>query len=94
MLFKVGIGGSLLTWFSNFLNVRFFNVKVGNVRSKYITVNSGVSRGTMLVPLLFILFINNVCDGLNNSQIQLYTDDIPALYCCLKSWQLKVKIEK
>ena len=69
MLSKVGIGGNLLTWFSNFFTGRFFNVKVGNVRSEYTTVDSGVPQGTILGPLLFILFINNVAAGLSNSQI-------------------------
>ena len=75
MLSTVGIGGNLLIWFSNFLTGRFFNVKVGNVRSDYATVKSGVSQGTILEPLLFILFINNVSARLSNSQIQLYADD-------------------
>ena len=75
MLSTVGIGGNLLTWFSNFLTGRFFNVKVGNVRSDYASVNSGVPQGTILGPLLFILFINNVSARLSNSQIQLYADD-------------------
>ena len=74
MLSKVGTGGNVLTWFSNFLTGRFFNAEVGNVRSEYTTVDSGVPKGTILGPLLFILFINNVVAGLSNSQIHLYTD--------------------
>ena len=73
ILSKIGFGENLLTRFSNSLTGRFYNVKVSNVRSEYITVNSGVPRGTILRPLLFVLFINNVSAGLRNSEIQLFT---------------------
>ena len=83
MLSRVGIWENLLTWFSNFMTGRFFNVKVGNVRSEYTctTVDSGVPQVTMLGPLLFILFINNVAAGLSNSKTQVYVDDSKHYIC-------------
>ena len=69
MLVNVGVGGNLLTRFLNFLTGRFFSVKVGNVRSEYTTVDSGVPKGTILGPLSFILFINNMAARLSKSQI-------------------------
>ena len=47
VLSNVEIGGNLLMRFSNFLIGCFFNVKVGNVRSEYTTVDSGVPQGTI-----------------------------------------------
>ena len=52
VLSKVGIGGNLLRWFSNFLTGRFFTVKISNVRFEFTTVNSGVPEGNILGPLL------------------------------------------
>ena len=68
MLSQSGI--NLLTWFSDFLTGRLFNVKLDNVRSEYTTVDSGVSQGTIFGPLMLISFINNVAAGLSNLQIQ------------------------
>ena len=48
---------------------------MGNVRSEYTTINSGVPQRTIVGPALFIFFIDNVSASLNNSQIQLYADD-------------------
>ena len=74
-LSKVGIGGTLYRWFSSFLTGRRFCVKVDGFRSSIANVDSGIPQGTILGPLLFILFINNVSEVLHNSQIQLYADD-------------------
>ena len=74
-LSKIGIGGNLHNWFSSFLIGRCFWVKVDGSRSASSTVVSGIPQGTILGPLLFILFINNVSEVLVHSKIQLYADD-------------------
>ena len=74
-LSKVGIGGNLYNWFSNFLTGRHFCVNVDGSKSATSTVDSGIPQGTILGPLLFILFINNVSDVLTSSKIKLYADD-------------------
>ena len=50
MLSKIRIGGNIFTWFSTILIERFFNVKKGNVRSKYTTINSGDLKEHFLGP--------------------------------------------
>jgi len=74
-LSRIGIGGNLHKWFASFLTGRSFNVKVSEMRSAHAPVGSGIPQGTILGPLLFILFINNVSYVISNSQIQLYADD-------------------
>ena len=68
-------GGGNLSCSSNFLTGRFTNVKVGNARSEYATLGSGVPQGSIHGPLLLILFNTNVFAGLSNLQNQLYADD-------------------
>ena len=74
-LSRIGMGGNLHKWFASFLTGRSFNVKVSEMRSAHAPVGSGNPQGTILGPLLFILFINNVSYVISNSQIQLYADD-------------------
>ena len=66
---------NLHKWFASFLIGLSSSVKNVEVRSSYVSVGSGIPQGTILGPLLFILFINNVSIVISNSQIQLYADD-------------------
>ena len=75
MLHKFEFGAKLYMLFANFSTGCFLNVKVGNVKSEYTTVNSSEPQKTILGPLLIILSINIVSTGLSDLPIQLYADD-------------------
>merc|ERR1719423_265477 len=72
---KIGIGGSLLLWFENFLCHRRQAVKIGGTISSFDHVSSGVAQGTILGPILFILYMDGVSDILFSSSLKLYADD-------------------
>lgn len=77
LLYKLeqyGIVGSLLTWFRNFLVGRQQRVIVRGSCSSWTTVKSGVPQGTVLGPILFLIFINDLPDGIT-SKIKLFADD-------------------
>ena len=68
---------NLLKLFVNYLQGRKQRVILDNSSSEYIDVLSGVPQGSILGPLLFILFINDIYMGLDNdTNIGLYADDI------------------
>ena len=77
LLFKlksIGISGNLLNWFTNYLSDRYQRVCMNNATSSWKKINAGVPQGSILGPLLFIIFINDIVNDINSS-IRLFADD-------------------
>ena len=69
-----GITGKLHNWIQIFLTMRTQQVVLEGVSSSSITVTSGVPQGTVLGPILFILYLNDLPEGIS-SQVRLLADD-------------------
>ena len=70
-----GINGNLLSWIKDFLLERSQSVILEGKISSSHPVLSGVPQGTVLAPLLFLLYINDIIEPIK-STIRLYADDI------------------
>ena len=70
-----GFAGNLLTWIKAFLTDRTQYVMVENCKSRTCPVFSGVPQGTVLGPLLFMMYVNDLVDCVQTADISLYADD-------------------
>ena len=69
-----GIRGALLRWIESFLTNRTQQVIIKDKSSNPLPVLSGVPQGSVLGPLLFICYINDIPNNIS-STIRLYADD-------------------
>ena len=77
LLFKLrqnGIKGKLLAWISNYLSSRKQRVKINSATSSLLSVNAGVPQGSVLGPLLFLVYVNDIAENLL-SLVRLFADD-------------------
>ena len=72
---SLGIGGPLLRWISDYLNNRLIRVKVNGELSDPSPVRAGVPQGSILGPLLFILYINDLPAQID-TKVALFADDL------------------
>ena len=63
-----------MTWFSDYLNDRKQRVVLPGASSSWTSAKAGVPQGSILGPLLFLLYINDIVEDINSS-IRLFADD-------------------
>jgi len=78
-----GIHGSLLNWFNSFLTNRRQRVIINGSSSDWSPVLSGVPQGSILGPLLFILYLNDLPSAVC-CPMKIFADDV-AMYCPIQS---------
>ena len=73
---KYGIDGRLLKFMISYLQDRLQRVVINGCLSDAAVVSSGVPQGSILGPLLFVMFINDMFDCISSgTEIALYADD-------------------
>ena len=73
-LSSYGIDGELLAWITEYLKDRTQIVRVNGESSREAAVISGIPQGTVLGPLLFVIYINDVLDNIDSDGL-LFADD-------------------
>ena len=77
-LSSYGISGDLLTWLEAFLSHRRQRIAVNNATSVWAPVTSGIPQGTVLGPILFVIFVNDLPNNLT-SETLMFADDTKLL---------------
>ena len=81
---SVGLSVASISWFKSYLQ-RSQCVLFDNVVSSVSVNPSGIGQGTILGPILFILYINDIVNHKGDVMINMYADDC-ILYCTGNTW--------
>ena len=77
-----GIRGVALQWLTSYLSNRMQCTEVGDVQSELEIIRWGVPQGSVLGPLLFLIYINDIVNSSNIFKFILFADDTSLYYSC------------
>ena len=70
-----GFTENSIVWFNNYLSNRSQVVSLGNDLSDFLTVENGVPQGSILGPVLFTLYVNDLPSCIDSSKVIMYADN-------------------
>ena len=91
-LLNLGFSKSVINWFTSYLSSRTVVTSINNSISSARPVAVGVPQGSILGLLLFLIFINDLPQCLNNCKSILYADDTLLYYSAKSTTELEAKI--
>ena len=85
-----GIRGTALSWFDTYLKNRHQYTEIGDILSDIDDIHCGVPQGSILGPLLFLIYINDIVQSSNLLKFYLFADDTTIFY----STKVNINTEK
>ena len=93
-LANLNLSGSVVDWVDSYLSNRKQQVYANDTYSSFLPVTQGVPQGSVLGPLFYIIYANDIPQITNNCEIALYADDT-VLYTANTNFQTSViKLQK
>src|SRR4051812_11698029 len=80
-LYNYGIRGLMYNWFQDYLRDRKQYTVVNSVQSLHGDINCGVPQGSVLGPLLFLIYVNDICNVISEHNLKLFADDTNLCLC-------------
>ena len=78
----LGASNEALNWFQSYLANRMQSTRLGTSRSIELTVTHGVPQGSILGPLMFSLYMNDLPSVVKFSSVESYVDDTKVYLSC------------
>ena len=91
---NIGFSAPVINWFTSYLSSRTAVTSINNITSTPQPVTVGVSQGSILGHLLFLIFINDLPQCLKHCKSILYADDTLLYYAGKTENDLQVKINE
>jgi hypothetical protein len=92
-LISLGLGETSVQWCKSYLTGRTQQTKFKKFISTTETVTSGVPQGSILGPILFLCFVNNLPEEFKNCKIISYADDTQILVSAKNGKEIKLALE-
>ena len=89
-----GIRDSAFKWFHSYLSNRYQYVEIDEYKSNYQVITTGVPQGSILGPILFILYINDISECLKYGTAKMYADDTNIFYVDKNLKNLEIKAQQ
>ena len=96
LLFKLdrlGIPHYLGRWIANYLDGRTFSVRCNGTLSEPYPILAGVPQGSVLGPILFNIFFNDIAETIHGIQLALFADDVAAWTRGIKLSQIENRLQ-
>ena len=74
-LYNYGVRGNVYNWFKNYLHDRQQFVSIRGINFNTASVLYGVPQGSVLGPLLFFIYVNDIYSCIDNATVKLFADD-------------------
>ena len=89
-----GVKGGEKDWFREYLSGRRQQVTINGMKSSWMDIELGVPQGSILGPLLFMIYMNDLPDVLNKCTVNLYADDATIYFSHKNPQEVKEVLER